>query len=272
MAEVKKKTAVKKVVAKTPVAGKSVAAKKPVSKAAAAKKPVVKEPVEKVVSKKVVKSTKANTLSIDLFDTTGKKSGTLVLPAAIFGAKINKQLMAQALRVYLANQRSGTASTKSRGEVRGSTRKIYRQKGTGRARHGGIRAPIFVGGGIAFGPKAHDFSLSLSKKMRRAALFSALSVRQKEGQIKAVSGLSDLTPKTKVFADMLTKLDLTERKILVIMPDGAASVTRSARNISGISLSPIQGLNMRDVLNAGTVLLMQEAVSGLEKHLLGGEK
>ena len=114
-------------------------------------------------------------LNIDVFDIKGKNVGSISLPESIFKAKVNPQVVAQAVRVYLANQRQGTSSTKTRGEVQGSTRKIYRQKGTGRARHGSIRAPIFVHGGVAFGPKPRDFSLKIPSKIKQQALFSAFS-------------------------------------------------------------------------------------------------
>lgn len=256
MADTKKTKTVKKTETK-------IAVKTPVKKTVAAK--TAAKPA------KIVKTAKQSTLSIDLFDASGKKSGTLALPEAMFGAKINKTLMAQARRVYLANQRLGTASTKSRGEVRGSTRKIYRQKGTGRARHGGVRAPIFVHGGIAFGPKPHDFSLSLSKKMRKAALFSALSTRCTEGQIKAISGLEKVPAKTKEFVSLLGKLDMTGSKILVIMSDGSENVSRGVKNIKQVTLTPVQGLSTYEVLNAETVLLMKDAVPAMEKHF-GGAK
>lgn len=257
MAETKKKTTVKTAAPKKTVAKSNV---KTGSVKASVKKAVSAKPV------KSVKTTKQSSLSVDLFDASGKKSGTMALPEAIFGAKINKTLMAQARRVYLANQRLGTASTKSRGEVRGSTRKIYRQKGTGRARHGGVRAPIFVHGGIAFGPKPHDFSLSLSKKMRKAALFSALSSRCMDGQIKAITGLEKLPAKTKEFASLLGKLEVADNKVLVIMADGSQNVVRGLRNIERVTLTPVQGLSTYEVLNAEAVLLMKDAVPALEKH------
>src|SRR5258708_225116 len=133
----------------------------------------VKEEVS--VSKKTEK--KYTPVSVDVIGVDGKVSGKVSLPGEMFGEKVNKTLLAQAVRVYLANQRQGNASTKTRGEVDGSTAKIYRQKGTGRARHGSKRAPIFVKGGLVFGPKPRDFSLALPQKMKRKALFGALSAK-----------------------------------------------------------------------------------------------
>src|SRR5258708_4404168 len=169
---------------------------------------------------------KKSAITVSVYDTAGKEVETMSLPEEIFGAKINKVLMAQAVRVYLANQRQGNASTKTRGEVAGSTRKIYKQKGTGRARHGGIRAPIFVKGGIAHGPKPQDHSLAMPKKMKRVALFSALTAKLADGQIKVISGLETLEPKTKVMMQTLNNFGLAEKKanILLVMPDNNEKV------------------------------------------------
>jgi large subunit ribosomal protein L4 len=175
--------------------------KKPAAKAVPSTKTTKKAttPVKAettVTVKPVTKVTRG--VKIDVLDLTGKVQTSIDLPAELFGAKVNKQIMAQAVRVYLANQRQGTQSTKTRGEVTGSTRKIYRQKGTGRARHGGITAPIFVGGGIALGPKPRDYGLSLPKKMRRVALASALTSQLNAGKVKVVDGFDTIEPKTKV--------------------------------------------------------------------------
>jgi large subunit ribosomal protein L4 len=160
-----------------PTVKKTVKVTKPkvvIKKAAAIKKTVV---VKKAIVKEAPKETG---LKLSVYDLKGAIAESLTLPKEIFGAKINNSLMAQAVRVYLANQRRGTLKTKSRGEVAISTRKIYRQKGTGRARHGAKSAPIFVGGGIAFGPKPRDFSMKLNQNMRRVALFSALSAKLRD--------------------------------------------------------------------------------------------
>ena len=139
----------------------NAASKTAETKVAPAKKKEVKAEVS-IVEKVSEKAT----VSVNVVGIDGKISGKIALPGEIFGEKVNKALLAQAVRVYLANQRQGNASTKTRGEVEGSTRKIYRQKGTGRARHGSVRAPIFVKGGIVFGPKPRDFSLDMPKKKK----------------------------------------------------------------------------------------------------------
>lgn len=218
-----------------------------------------------VVSKSLVKGFKA-----DVFDLLGKATTTVTLPEQLFGAKINKPLMAQAVRVYLANQRAGTQSTKTRGEVDGSTRKIYRQKGTGRARHGGIRAPIFVGGGIAHGPKPQDFSRELPQKMRRAALSSALTVKFGNDKVKVVDGLEKLEPKTKLFVGVLQKLNLDEKKkkVLVVLPSKADNVQKAMRNVEGITFVLANQLNTYEVMTAKTLLFMKSSLETLEKTFI----
>lgn len=224
-----------------------------------AKKTVKVEAVATVETKpskkKVVRSIKA-----DVYDTKGKVVETINLPAEIFGAKINPKLLAQAVRVYLANQRAGTASTKTRGEVKGSSRKIYRQKGTGRARHGSIRAPIFVHGGVAFGPKPRDYSLKLPKKMKKKALDSALSAKIKDRGIKIITGLEKITPKTKKMVEILKNLNLNNQKLLIVLPKKEENIDRAARNIGGVDMTLANQLNTYDVLNATMLLFTKDAI------------
>ncbi len=225
----------------------------------------------------VSKNQRASSVSAQVYDTTGTVVDTIDLPKNIFGTKVNKALIAQAVRVYLANKRSGTASTKTRGEVRGSTRKIYKQKGTGRARHGSKRAPIFVHGGIVFGPRPKDYSLSLPKKMRKAALFSALSAKYQESEIKVVSGLESLGPKTKVMVQVIEKLGMNNHKknILIVLPKyevhakkSVDAVMKASRNIQGVEYMVASQLNTYDVLKHRTLLFMKEAIQTLEKTFI----
>ena len=147
--------------------------------------------------------------SLNVYNTKAKKIGRVQLPKEIFEAKINKILMAQAVRVYLANQRKARAKTKDRSQVRGSGRKIYRQKGTGRARHADRYAPIFVGGGRAHGPQGlSPRHLKMPKKMRRLALFSALTSQLKEKKITVIDDLTKIEPKTKEMAKILKNFKL----------------------------------------------------------------
>lgn len=194
-------------------------------------------------------------ISIPVLGVDGKRTGTIQLPKELFAAKVNKPLMAQAVRVYLANQREGGASTKTRGQVEGSTRKIYRQKGTGRARHGAIRAPIFVGGGIVFGPKPRDYHLDMPKKMKRAALASALTSALEEGKVMVIDGLSAVT-KTK---NMVSTLQATGSTLLVISKD-AGGVVRAARNIAFVDIMPMTNLHAYAVISHQKLVFMKEAL------------
>ncbi len=226
----------------------------------------------KVSNKKIVttetqkksETLKRESLSASVFDIKGKITGKVSLPAEVFGAKINNPLMSQAVRVYLANQRQGTVKTKNRGEVNATTKKIWQQKGTGRARHGSKRAPIFVGGGLAFGPRPRDFSLSLSKKMKTLALFSALSSKLKDNELKIVKGLETVTPKTKLMAQVLDNLGIDhDKKVLLVMPKKDAesmNVYRASRNIEGVEILSANTINAYRVLDNKLVLLMRDAV------------
>jgi large subunit ribosomal protein L4 len=240
MATLKKKTVVKKV-------GKSV-------------KKAVAPKVEKA------KTTKEIGLSATVVGVDGKAKGKIALPAELFDQKENKQLVAQAVRVYLANQREGGANTKTRGQVEGSTRKIYRQKGTGRARHGSIRAHIFVGGGIAFGPTTHSFSLTMPTKMKRMALASALSTQYHAGNVVFRDGLETLKPKTKNIAEAISTVSGDSRVLLVLAKD-AKLVARSARNIQDVTSLPVSNLNTYDVLSHTKIIFMKDAVSLLRKNI-----
>lgn len=228
------------------------------------------EEVKKSVAKKdtVVKTT---ALSVPMFDVKGAKDGSISLPKEIFGAEVNSALIAQAVRVYLANQRQGNAHTKSRNAITLTTAKWYRQKGTGRARHGAQSAPIFVGGGVAHGPKAHDFSLSMPKKMKKAALISALSQKTKEGDIMVLSGLSKITPKTKEMAALINKV-VDNKKSNVLLITSAPSkeldnVYKAGRNIKNVKIVNAKLLNTYEVLKYKNLLFMKESVD-----VLGGNK
>src|SRR3989344_4209607 len=152
------------------------------------------------------KAKKSGSLTVPVYEISGKEKGSLSLPKEAFSVDVNKALLAQAVRVYQSNQRQGTASTKTRGEVVGSTRKIYRQKGTGRARHGDIKAPICVHGGVAHGPRVTDFHAHMSQKMRRKALFVALSDKLQTEKIKVVNSFDGVTPKTQNMIEILGNL------------------------------------------------------------------
>jgi len=241
---------------------------KPVIKKSSAVKP-------KTVKSAPIKSRPAG-LMANVYNMQGRVVSKVDLPKEVFGAKVNDNLMAQAVRVYLANQRMGTASTKTRGEITGSTKKIWRQKGTGRARHGSRKAPIFVGGGVAFGPRTRDYSLKMPKKMKKAALFSALSLKKNNGEIKVVTGLEKLLPKTKFMAQVVKKLGFDSKKInvLLVTPDkeknGSENIFRAGRNIEGLKILNADVLNTYEVLDNSSILFMKDAVEAVKKHFIKG--
>jgi len=218
-------------------------------------------------------------LKIDLYTTSGRKSGKINLPKEIFGAPINKQLMAQVVRVYLSNQRQSTAKTKTRAEIKGSRIKIWRQKGTGRARHGDRYAPIFVGGGRAHGPTGEEnYKLKMSKKMKQKALFSALTNKLKDKGIIAIKGLAKIEPKTKKMAELIAKLPLKKKekkarlKILLILPEILENVIRAGRNLAGLDLSQASQLNTYQVLGHDQLVLMEESIEKLKETFLKKKK
>lgn len=227
----------------------------------------------KVVKTQTVKSeAKIGGLTVPVYELSGAKKGTVALSKEIFGAEVNEKLLSQAIRVHQVNQRQGTASSKTRGDVTGSTRKIYRQKGTGRARHGGITAPIFVGGGTAFGPHPRPFELKLSKQMKKKALFSALSAKLSENKVFVVDQEA-ATGKTKEVSSLLKALSVMKKnksKILFVS-DKKDLVTRGVKNIDGVTSEPAHNLNAYEVVNSNFLIFAKNAVEELEK-VFGGAK
>jgi large subunit ribosomal protein L4 len=190
---------------------------------------------------------------------TGEQVGEVELPAEIFEVPINSGLMHQALVRQLANARRGTHRTQSRGEVNRTKAKWYRQKGTGRARHGSRNAPIFVGGGVAHGPKPRSYKKQMPRKMRRAALRSALSVKAAGTQIVVLDELKMEEAKTRDFADMLDRLEITD-STLVLLPEQDESIEKSARNIPYVKTLQANYLNIRDLLGYDTLLVPLDAL------------
>ncbi|MDR7499317.1 MAG: 50S ribosomal protein L4, partial [Armatimonadota bacterium] len=194
-----------------------------------------------------------------VFDQQGQDRGTVELPAAVFGVRPHRAVMHEALVAQLAGRRTGTHSTKTRGEVAGSTRKIYRQKGTGRARHGSRKAPIFRGGGIIFGPQPRDYTQGTPRRVRRLAIRSALSSKAAEGRIVVVEPLPLDAPKTRSVADLLNRLPVAGRTLLVTAtPD--PTLVRSAANLPGVQVADAASLNLHDVLAADYLVLTRPAV------------
>jgi len=197
-----------------------------------------------------------------VFDAEGKGTGTVELPAAVFGIKPHAAVVHEVLIAQLANRRAGTGATKTRGEVSGSTRKIWRQKGTGRARHGSRKAPIFVGGGITFGPRPRDYTQKTPQKVRHLAVRSALSAKAAAGQIVVIEPLALEAPRTKVIAGLLRQLP-AGGKTLIITPVPDAVMVRSASNLPDVTVRPATSLSVHDLLRAERVVLTRPAVAAL---------
>jgi len=213
---------------------------------------------------------KTDGLTVPVYNIDGEEKRTLALPKEAFSIVVKPQLLAQAVRVYRFNQRQGTASTKTRGEVVGSTRKIYRQKGTGRARHGDIKAPIFRGGGIVGGPKPKDYSLDINKKQKRKAFFGALTLKLKE---KSIFGIADsalkIEPKTKLVANFLKTLKLTGKKITFVLPKMEKNnFILATGNLSEVDLIDCQSLNTYQILNNTKLIFFESALEVFKSHFL----
>lgn len=199
-----------------------------------------------------------------LYDMSGAQIGELELNEDIFGIEPNEAVMADFVKMQLANKRQGSSSTKTRAEVRGGGRKPWRQKGTGRARVGSTRNPIWVGGGVTFGPKPKDYSYRLPKKVRRLAFKSALSTKVKENSIVVVDKLSFEEPKTKLMLETLDALKIFDN-VLIVTLDGDVNVTKSARNISGVKPMRVDYLNVYDLLKYDTLLITKDAIERVEE-------
>ena len=202
--------------------------------------------------------------TVAVFDMTGKKTGEMELNEAVFGIKPNMSVVHAAVKNYLANRRQGTQSTLTRAEVRGGGIKPWRQKGTGRARQGSIRAPQWTHGGIALGPKPRSYNYSLTKKTRRLAMLSALSAKAAAGEIIVIDGLDMGEIKTKSFVGFLKAVEATG-KSLVVTPEVRTNVVKSAANIPGVRTTIASTLNVYDILNADKFIIDKAAVEKLQE-------
>ncbi|MCS6956336.1 MAG: 50S ribosomal protein L4 [Patescibacteria group bacterium] len=221
------------------------------------------------VSKKTNTKKEKNELELSVYNLNGEESGVISLPKEIFKTRINEKLITQAVRVYLFNQRQGTVSTKTRGEVSGSTRKIYRQKGTGRARHGDIKAPIFVGGGIVGGPKPKDYSLKINKKQNKQAIFGSLSFQFKNKNILIFNDkILSVQPKTKTIFNLLKKLQLINKKILFVLPKMEKNFILSIRNIKEVNFIDAKSINTYTILNCQKLVFFESSIEEIKKHFI----
>jgi len=201
---------------------------------------------------------------VAVYDMSGTEVGEIDLNDKVFGIEPNEAVMQQFVKMQLANKRQGTASTKTRAEVRGGGKKPWKQKGTGRARVGSSRNPIWRGGGIAFGPKPRDYSYTMPRKVRRLAMKSALSSKAQDSSIIVVEILTFEEPKTKLMLETLGLLNAAE-KTLVVTADGDINVYKSARNIPGVKSLRVDYINVYDILKYDTLLMTRDAVARVEE-------
>ncbi len=206
-------------------------------------------------------------MELKVYDIKGKETGrTVSLPEEIFGVEPNEHAIYLAVKQYLANQRQGTHKAKERGEVKGSTRKIKRQKGTGTARAGAIRNPLFKGGGRVFGPRPRNYSFKLNKKVKRLARKSALSTMLKDGKILVVEEFDFESPKTKNFKEVLKSFDLENKKSTFVFVNPNKNVYLSSRNLPNSRIVKGLNLNTYEILNAGKLVLTEPSISEIEAN------
>ena len=199
-----------------------------------------------------------------LYNMQGQKVGDVELSSALFGAEVNKAVLHESVVNYLANQRQGTQSTKTRTEVSGGGAKPFRQKGTGRARQGSTRAPQWIKGGVALGPKPRDYSYTINKKVKKLAMVSALSAKAADECVMVIDNLTMDEIKTKAIADMLKEMGV-ESKALIVTNEMEKNVYLSARNIEGVKASYVGMLNVYDVLNHDKFIVAKDAIAKLEE-------
>ena len=201
--------------------------------------------------------------TVGLFNQEGKQVGDIQLNDNVFGVEVNTDAMHQVVVALLANKRQGTQSAKTRAEVRGGGIKPWRQKGTGRARQGSIRAPQWIKGGIVFAPKPRDYRMSVPKSMRRVAMKSALTSKVQDGQMVVLETLAFEAPKTKKMVEVLKAFDA--KKTLIITGESNEVLYKSARNIAEVSVIPANNINVYDLLKFEKLIITKDAVSKIEE-------
>jgi large subunit ribosomal protein L4 len=207
-------------------------------------------------------------MELAVLNTAGKETGKKVkLDKEVFGIEPNEHTIYLDVKQYLANQRQGTHKSKQRAEVSYSTKKIKRQKGTGTARAGSIKSPVFVGGGRAFGPEPTDYGFKLNKKVKRLARMSALSMKAQSKNVKVLEDLSMEAPKTKEFVSLIKNLELVGNKALFVTSDVNSNVVLSARNISKTKVVTAANLNTYDIMNANVLVFCESALGKINEVL-----
>jgi large subunit ribosomal protein L4 len=207
-------------------------------------------------------------MELAVYSIDGKKTSKKIkLEKSIFGAEPNNHAIYLDVKQYLANQRQGTHKSKERGEITGSTRKIKKQKGTGTARAGSIKNPLFRSGGRVFGPKPKDYGFKLNKKVKRLARQSALSIMAKSKNITVLEDFSFDSPKTKQYLDILNSFELNGKKTLLILNEPNQNIYLSARNIQRTNVTTAANLNTYQIMNAGNILMLESSIKGVENSL-----
>lgn len=207
-------------------------------------------------------------MKVKVYNLEGKETGELELDESIFGVKVKPEVVHQVFVSQMGNQRESWADTKKRGEVRGGGKKPWAQKGTGRARHGSIRSPIWKGGGVAFGPLSErNYKTKINKNTRRLALKMCLTDRVKDGVFLVVEKMEFSEPKTKFFAKFLKALNIPRKKFLVLTAEKDENVLRMAKNIKSADVSRAQDLNVMEILNTGAIITDKAGVKKIEKVL-----
>ncbi|WP_231427273.1 MULTISPECIES: 50S ribosomal protein L4 [Pedobacter] len=205
-------------------------------------------------------------MEVKVLNISGKETGAKVqLPESVFGIEPNDHAIYLDVKQYLANQRQGTHKSKQRNEIAGSTRKLYKQKGTGGARAGSIKSPLFNGGGRVFGPQPRDYSFKLNKKLKSLARKSALAYKAKDNSVVVLEDFNFDTAKTKNYTSLLTALNVGTQKTLLVLPAQNNNIYLSSRNVQKTKVISAADLNTYDVLNAGVLVLTADSVKTLEE-------
>lgn len=207
----------------------------------------------------------AEPLTVSVISQSNEPVGELALPAELFGGPVRKHLLYETVKMQMANRRAGTASTKTRAFVRGGGKKPWRQKGTGRARAGSSRSPIWVGGATIFGPQPRDYSYRLPASARKSALRSALAAKARDGQLLVVDKIVLAAPKTKVLAKLIA--DLKIDSALIVIPERDDALERAARNLPLVKVLRVEGANVYDLLRYDRLILTQAAIDALHRRL-----
>jgi large subunit ribosomal protein L4 len=201
------------------------------------------------------------TMQVDVLDIKGQKTGrTVELPQDIFGIEPNDHVIYLAVKQYLAQGRQGTHKVKTRAEVQGASRKLHKQKGTGGARKGNIRNPLYKGGGTIFGPKPHSYDFKLNRKVKDLAKISALSYKAKDSAIYVIEDVNMETPKTKQVVDIMNSLNVASKKTLIVLPEYNDNLYLSTRNIPNITSALLADINTYEIMNADVLVITENTV------------